>query len=408
MGIGKAAAWIAAAMLAQAAPAQARWITSWSMAPLPPSAAMGPFPATPAFENVTLRQTVRISAGGAKLRVRLTNAFGDRPLAIGAARVALLAADGSEVPGGSRWLSFGGARSGVVPMGSPFVSDEVDLAVPALAKLAISLYLPQATGPCTCHSVGLEATEVSAAGDFAAAPFTPAETSLARAFLGSVEVDAAADARTLVVLGDSISDGVGSTPGAQRRWPDRLAERLAARGGAAWGVANQGISGNRILNNWFGESALARLDRDVLALPGVSAVILFEGVNDLGMGFGKMAGPFAQMLSAKDKVSAPQVIQGYRQILDRAHARGIRVIGATIAPYKGALLWTPEGEAARQEINAFIRSGAFDGLIDFDAVIRDPADPAAMRADYHMGDHLHGNDAGYRAMGDAVDLALFD
>jgi hypothetical protein len=189
-----------------------------------------------------------------------------------------------------------------------------------------------------------------------------------------------------------------------------LAERLAKRGGGAWGVANQGISGNRVLQDGFGQSALARFDRDVLAVPGVTAMILFEGVNDLGLSFGgsggPMAGAFAQL--AGRKIDADDIIAGYRQIVARAHAHGIRVFGATIAPYKGAATWSPEGEAARQKVNAFIRSGGlFDAMLDFDKVFRDPADPAMVRADYHMGDHLHGNDASYRAVAASIDLGLF-
>ena len=211
-------------------------------------------------------------------------------------------------------------------------------------------------------------------------------------------------------MGDSITDGVGSTPKADRRWPDLLAARLAARGGRAWGVANLAISGNRVLGDGAGESALARLDRDVFSQPGVKALILFEGVNDLGLSFGHFEGPMAEAMKAMPgrQISAAQMIAGYRQIIDRAHVLGIKVYGATIAPYKGASYWSPEGEAARQEINRFIRTGgAFDAVLDFDKAFADPADPANMRAAYHMGDHLHGSDAGYKAVADSIDLGLF-
>lgn len=389
--------------------AQARWIATWAASPVKPSPGAGPIPGTPSFANVTIRQTLRVSAGGKSLRIRLSNAYGTAPLAIGAARVALLGVDGRERPGTSRWLTFAGARTATIPAGAPFVSDAAALAVPTLGKVTVSLYLPGATGPCTCHDVGLEPTEISAPGNFAAAPFQPAARSQTRAFLTAIEVDAAATARTVVTLGDSITDGVGSTAGTDRRWPDLLAERLNAHGAAEWGVANAGISGNRVLNDGAGISALARLDSDVLALPGVSAIILLEGVNDLGLSFGKIEGPFATMMNvgAKDRVDAAAIIAGYRQIIDRAHAHGIRVIGATILPYKGVDYWSPAGEAARAEINRFIRSGgAFDGVIDFDAATRDPADPQAMREGFHFGDHLHGSDAGYKAMADAIDLRL--
>jgi lysophospholipase L1-like esterase len=233
---------------------------------------------------------------------------------------------------------------------------------------------------------------------------------MTRAFLAAVEVDALKGAATVAVLGDSISDGVGSTPKADRRWPDLLAARLAARGGTPWGVANLAISGNRVLGDGAGESALARLDRDIFAQPGVKALIVFEGVNDLGLSFGTFTGPAAEAMKALPgrEITAAQMIAGYRQIIARAHLLGIKVYGATIAPYKGASYWSPAGEAARQEINRFIRtSGAFDAVLDFDKAFADPTDPAAIRAGYHMGDHLHGSDAGYQAVADSIDLALF-
>jgi lysophospholipase L1-like esterase len=367
---------------------------------------MGPFPATPSFENRTLRQLVRLSAGGRAVRVRLTNLYGQAPLAIGGARIAIVDAAGREQPGTSRRLTFAGRPTATIPEGAPFLSDPVDLAVAPGAKVAVTLYLPGATGPCTCHPVGLDRLEISAPGDHSGAPFTPASVEAGRAFVAAVEVDAPAATRLVAVLGDSISDGVGSTMGADRRWPDLLAQRL----GPGWGVANQGLSGNRLLNHSVGDNALARLDRDVLGLPGIDTIILLEGVNDLGVSFGHFTGPLADVIRQRpqDRVDAEALIGAYRQIIARAHARGVRVLGATILPYKGAIYWTPEGEAARQAVNRFIRtSGAFDGVIDFDAAVRDPADPAAIREGFHSGDHLHGSDAGYRAMADAIPLDLF-
>ena len=386
--------------------AEAKWVVSWAAAPVTPSAAFGPFPATPTFHNQTLRQFLRLSAGGRAVRVRLTNTYGEAPLVIGAARIAILGPDGNEGPGTSRRLTFSGHPSASVPRGAAFLSDSVDLPVAAGAKVAVTLYLPGETGPCTCHPVGLDRLEISAPGDFSAAPFTPASTGETRAFLAAVEVDAPAAARTVAVLGDSISDGVGATMGADRRWPDLLARRLGGR----WGVANEGISGNRLLNDGAGVNALARLDRDVLALPGVDTLILLEGVNDLGLAFGNITGPLAAVIhqTPQDRISADDIIAAYRQIVARAHGRGIRVIGATILPYKGSFYWSAEGEAARQAVNLFIRtSGEFDGVADFDAAVRDPADPASIRAGLHSGDHLHGSDEGYRLMAEAVPLGLF-
>jgi len=408
---GRGILFAAAGLALAATPAQAEWIASWTAAPVTPSAAMGPMPATPSYANRTIRQTLRLSAGGKALRVRLSNRYGPAPLRIGAARIVLLDAAGNEMPGTSRAVLFAGQPNGVAAKGAPLVSDAIDLAVPALARVSLSVYLPDETGPCTCHTTGLDTTDISAPGDFTAAPFTPETTTQMRAFIAGIDVDAPAKAATVAILGDSISDGVGSTPGANRRWPDLLAERLAARRGPAWGVANQGISGNRILNDGFGDNALARFDGDILSLPGIKAVIVFEGVNDLGIGFGAMTqGQAASVRTALPggPITAADLIAGYRQIITRAHAHGIKVFGATIAPYKGATYWSEAGEAARQEINRFIRtSGAFDAVLDFDKVLADPADPAAMRADYHMGDHLHGSDAGYKALADSIDLALF-
>jgi lysophospholipase L1-like esterase len=397
---------MAAAAIPFGGPADAKWVVSWAAAPVTPSPARGPFPASPAFHNQTIRQILRLSAAGRALRVRLTNLYGEAPLAIGAARIAILDPDGHERAGSSRRLVFGGRGSASVPRGAAFVSDSVELPVDAGARVAVTLYLPGDTGPCTCHSVGLDRLEISPTGDFSAAPFEPAAVSDERAFLAAVEVDAPAAARAVATLGDSITDGVGATSGADRRWPDFLARRLGGR----WGVANQGISGNRMLNDGAGENALARLDRDVLALPGVDTMILLEGVNDLGLAYGHITGPLAAVIhqSPGDRITAEDIILSYRQIIARAHARNIRVIGATILPYKGSFYWSPEGEAARQAVNRFIRtSGAFDGVADFDAAVRDPADPASIREGLHSGDHLHGSDEGYRLMAEAVPLGLF-
>jgi lysophospholipase L1-like esterase len=396
-------------MASIASTAHAEWITTWATAPLAPSPAVGQRPATPSFENRTLRQILRVSAGGSSVRLRLTNAYGQAPLAIGAARIALLDDRGQEVPGSSRILTFGGDKTATAATGAPLVSDSVDLAVPSLAKMVVTLYLPGNTGPCTCHQVGLDRLEVSAPGDFSAEPFVPESTLTARAFLAAVEVDAPEGAATVAIIGDSISDGVGSTNGADRRWPDRLAERLAARQGRVWGVANQGISGNRVLADGAGVSALARFDRDVLSLPGVEAVIVFEGVNDLGIGFGRRPANAPGAGFPASTLTSGQMIDGYRQLITRAHARGVRIFGATIAPYKGAGYWSEEGEAARQAINEWIRSGGeFDGVLDFDHAFADPTNPEQMREGYHMGDFLHGSDAGYLAVAESVDLSLFE
>jgi lysophospholipase L1-like esterase len=404
------AAVVAALLLTTGSAAEARWITTWAAAPTPPSTQNGPLPPTPSFQDRTLRQTIRLSAGGQGLRVRFTNAYGPGPLVIGGARVALVGPDGNERPDTSRVLTFGGAAGGTAAKAAPLLSDALDVRIAPLAKLSVTIYLPVDTGPCTCHPFGLEQTEVSATGNHLGEPFVAESKTGGRAFLAAVEVDAPGEAQTIAVLGDSISDGVGSSANNFQRWPDLLAQRLADRGGAGWGIANQGISGNRVLGDGAGESALARFDRDILSLPGVTTLILFEGVNDLGLSFGKFEGAFAEEARKNPswKVSTDQMIAGYRQLVARAHANGLKVYGATIAPYKGAFYWSEEGDQARQTINAFIRTGGlFDAVIDFDQVLRDPSDAASIRPGFHPGDHLHGSDAGYKAMADAIDLALF-
>ncbi|WP_394763700.1 SGNH/GDSL hydrolase family protein [Phenylobacterium sp.] len=382
--------------------AAARWIGTWAASPAPPMASPpgARFPGTPTFNNQTVTQLVRLSAGGQRLRIRLSNEYGARPLAIGAARVALVGTDGAVVPGSDRVVTFAGAPAATLPPGGPLISDPVSLPTKALGRLRVSLYLPTDTNGCTCHMSGGELVQV-ATGDMTkdTAPIKGPATF--RAFLTGVEVETAAPPRPVIVaFGDSITDGYRSTDGADRRWPDRLAERLATRSpGRSVAVANAGIGGNRVLSDGvvpiFGQSALSRFDRDVLATPGATHVIVLEGVNDLGA-------------SKTDPPKAQALIGGYRQLIDRAHAHGLKIIGATILPYGGAAYWGAPGEAERQTVNAWIRTGhGFDGVIDFDAATRDPAKPDHMRADLQSGDWLHPNDAGYRVMGDAIDLALF-
>jgi len=396
-----------AAFAANAQPA--KWVGSWGASPQPPSPGAGPFPATPNFADQTVRQIVRLSVGGERVRLRLSNEYGTKPITIGAARVAL--ADGAErlQAGTERAVTFDGKPSGVIAAGAPLVSDPIELTVSDLATLSVSLYLQGDTGPCTCHGTGMQDAYISAKGDFTKGTFAPAQTAQMRVFLSGVEV-LAANARAVVAFGDSITDGVGSTAGANRRWPDLLAERLSARRGSThFGVVNQGISGNQVLSDGAGVSALARFDRDVLSVSGVSHVIVFEGVNDLGLGYGKLEGPLASIMP-KPAIAPTResIVAAYRQLIARAHAKGLKIYGATIAPYEGAAYYSPEGDAVRQAINEWIRtSKEFDAVLDFDAAFRDPAHTARMKEEYQAGDHLHGSDAGYRVVADSVDLTLF-
>lgn len=387
---------------------QLAWVGSWGASPLPPTAAGGFFPATPEFEDQTIRQIVRLSAGGAQIRLRLSNEYGIQPLRIGAARVAIADGETGIVRGSERAVTFSGAVSTVIPPGAPLLSDPIDLEVDELESISIALYFPDNTGQCTCHQVGLQPGYV-ADGDASNEVIVTDTRVQSRAFITGVEVlgDAAG---AVVALGDSITDGVGSTSGANNRWPDVLAERLAARSGPGFGVVNHGISGNRVLADGAGESALARFDRDVLSVAGVTHVVIFEGINDLGIGFGSFGGPAGSDdgITRSPGLSAEAMIAGYRQIIARAHARGLRVYGATIAPYEGAGYYSEAGERVRQAVNAWIRdSGEFDAVLDFDAILRDPEQTSRMAAGMHSGDFLHGSDAGYEAMAQSIDLSLF-
>jgi lysophospholipase L1-like esterase len=393
--------------LAVAVPASAEWVASWSAPPHAPLGTEGPFAAA-TYDNVTLSQILRVSEGGGKLRVRFSNRYGPGPLNIGAARLVRIDDAGKEIAGTSRPLSFGGEVGAVIPRGAPFASDVVELSLPSLSRIKVEFYLPKPTGPCTCHLTGKDELAVSPPGNFVGKPFTPVSTAQIRAFLSVIEVDSSQSPGTIVAFGDSITDGVGSTDSANRRWPDILANRLQAAG-KHWAVANSAISGNRILSPGMGESALARFDEDVLSLPNVKYIIIFEGVNDIGNRFGKR-GPNQPNFPSLDQpeITVDQMIAGYKQLIERAHAKDIKVIGAPIGPYKGASYWSEEGEAARQKINDWIvKGGAFDGVTRIDLAFADPADPRQMREGYHMGDHLHGSDAGLKAVGDSIDLKLF-
>ncbi len=368
-----------------------RWIGTWSASPVSG--------ATLRFEDQTLREIVHVSLGGDRLRVRLTNAFGTEPLLIGEAHVARRAAGAAIVPGTDRTLSFGGSAIVMIPTGAPAVSDPVDLEVPAQSDLAISIYLGGNFGPPTVHGTASQTSFISPAGNFTGDEVMPvAETTLSWYYLADVEVSASERARAIVTLGDSITDGTRSTPDTNRRWPDRLANRLLDEQ-REMGVLNQGISGNRILHDGTGPNALARFDRDALAQQGVAYVVLLEAINDIGRSF----------TMPDEAVNADQLINGYRQLIERAHLRGLKIIGGTLTPFEGAGYFSEQGEADRQAVNDFVRyGGEFDGVIDFDAAVRDPSAPRRFLPDYDSGDHLHPNDAGYEAMANAIDLSLFD
>ena len=393
---------VAALIATGAQAATTRWIGSWGASPAMPMAAPANAPArgTPTFNNQTVVQVVRLSAGGARLRLRLSNEYGTHALAIGAVRIALVGDDGAMVAGSDRAVSFGGAATASLPPGAPLISDPVALPTKALAKLRVSLFLPTDTNGCTCHMSGSELAQVLPGDATTQTLGKLSGPQTYRAFLTEIDVAATSPGPVVVAFGDSITDGYQTNVGANTRWPDRLADRMAAKApGRSSGVVNAGIGGNRVMSDGviaiFGQAALSRFDRDVLSVPGVSHVVVLEGVNDLGA-------------SKTDPPKAETLIAGYRQLIERGHTHGLKMIGATILPYGGAAYYAAPGEAERQKINAWIRtSHAFDGVVDFDAATRDPAKPERMRADLQSGDWLHPNDAGYRVMGDAVDLTLF-
>jgi len=392
------------------------WVGTWATAVVPrpqpaPGTAPGGGGAVVNVKNQTLRQVVHVSLGGSRVRVVLSNAFGTSPLAVGAASVALRQKDAAITAGSNRPLTFSGSPSTTIPAGAVALSDPVTLTVPALADLAIDIFLPGDTAaspsPLTTHTSALQTNYLSAPGNHAgAASFPVAGTTQAWFFLSTVDVSAPAQVGAVVAFGDSITDGTLSTPDANNRWPDHLARRLLAAAGGAkpqpMGVLNEGIAGNRILTDFIGPNALSRFDRDVLALSGVTHVVLLEGLNDLG-------------LAADGQLpTAAEIVAGHRQLVARAHAHGIKVLAGTVLPFEGTNLgaiapgyYSAEKDARREAINTLIRTGGFyDGVIDFDGAVRDPGQPRQLLARFKGADNLHLNDIGYKAMADAVNLAL--
>lgn len=365
------------------------WTGTWEAAP------SGTAPARP---GASFRNVVHTSVGGTAVRVRISNRLGTEPLRLGAVTVALREpgepAGPDAVPGSMRAVTFAGARSAVVPSGTDLVGDPVRLRIPADADLLISVHTPGDPGPATYHRSAHQTNFLARDGDRTADERGTRYTTDLHSwyYVTGVDVLGAPAAGSVVTLGDSITDGTGSTPDTNRRWPDRLADRLSGLPPRQrLGVLNAGISGNRLLRAGSGPSALDRLDADVFSRAGVRTVIVMEGINDI---------------KGTPEERDPRALEdAYRRIVTRAHAFGIRVVGATMTPYGGHPAWTAAREAVRQEVNAFVREGGlFDAVADFDAAVRDPADPYRIRPAYDPGDHLHFDDAGMRAMADTVDL----
>ena len=408
---------VAALLLSAGAAGQSNtghWVATWGASPHAPIQFPG-MPPSSSYENQTVRMVVRSSAGGERVRIRFSNAFGASALKIGSARIALVEKGSKIIAGSDRELKFAGQKAMAISTGAPALSDPVDLKVPAFAEVAVSIFLPEKTPATTSHLMGQHDTYVGGPGDLTGNNEIPNPTvSHSWQWLTGVEVWAGNDVTAIVTLGDSITDGFAAKLGEYHDWPNQLAKRLAAADGTTkFAVVNEGIGGNRILHDGMGVNALERFDRDVLANPGVTNLLLLEGINDLG--WPHMKPPKGMDLSkfkmpdlSKEDVTASDLISGMRQIIDRAHEHGIKVYGATMTPFEGADYFSDEGEATRQSVNQWIRiGGAFDGVVDFDAAVRDPVHPTRFREGYHSGDFLHPNDTGYKAMADAIDITFF-
>lgn len=396
--------------------AELAWVSTWTASPQPVWHKDFLFPANipETLHDQTVRQTARISLGGARVRIVLSNTYGTQPVTVGKATVALPAANGALVAGSLHAATFGGQASATILPGASLVSDPVALPVPSLGQVAVSLYLPDVTPMTTFHWDGRQTGWIVAGDQTANTKLNVSETqgeaqaeaqaqsTTARLLLSGIVVETASAARTVAVIGDSITDGATASLDKDSRWPDFLAARLAPHG---VGVINAGISGARLLSDGMGVNALARIDRDVLSQPGVRSVIVLLGINDI-------AWPGTAFEPIRPRPMLASLVAGYRQLIEQAHSRGLRVIGATLTPFEGALpdtpldnYYRPDKDALRQEVNEWIRhSGAFDAVIDLDAALRDPAHPARFGALFDSGDHLHPGDEGNRAMAETVDL----
>ena len=382
------------------------WVGSWAAAQQIPEPQNSLPPAQ--LTGATLREVVHLSLGGATLRIHLSNAFGTAPLRISSVHIARPAslADGSIDPATDRAVTFDGSAETTIPAGADEVSDPVDFAAAPLSNLAVSMYLEAPPAGETAHP-GSRETSFVVHGNLVSAAQLPGALQVEHWYqLSGVDVEAPEDASAVVTLGDSITDGHASTTNGNDRWPDVLAQQLAASAATRLvGVLNEGIGGNRLLLDGLGPNAMARFDRDVLAPAGVRYVILLEGVNDLGVLTRDHA-----VSSAEHAAMVQGIISAYQQITRRAHAHGIEAIGATIMPYGGSKYYHPgaASEADRQAINTWVRApGHFDAVVDFDRLMQDPQHPDRLMPAYDSGDHLHPSPAGYRVMGDAIPLSLF-
>jgi lysophospholipase L1-like esterase len=384
--------------LAAVAQTSAHWVGTWAASPLGQAVNSG----QPAPGDSTYRNIVHISMGGNSFRVQLTNEFGTAPLTVGAAHIAASSGNGAIQTSTDHALTFSGQPTVTIPAGALVISDPVPMQAASLSDLAVSVYLPeQHINTMSCHSLGSSTNYILKGNAAAAATAENASPITSWCFVKGIDVTASDKAAAIVTYGDSITDGAQSTRDTNHRWPDVLAARLQAdKKTASLSVLNEGISGNRVLHDGAGPSAVARFDRDVIAQSGVKYLIILEGINDIG----RVAAP----RDPGDNITTQDLIFGLTQLVTRAHQHGIKVFGATLTPYVGAGYASEAGEQIRQAYNQWIRtSGVFDGVIDFDKTTQDPAKPSMFLPDYDSGDHLHPKDAGYKTMGDSIDLSLF-
>jgi lysophospholipase L1-like esterase len=378
-----------------------KWVGTWASSPLLDGKAKNAeeLLAVGAQSGATLREVIHVSMGGDIIRVRFSNLYGTSPLAIGAVEIAQTLKGVAIVPGTNKVVTFNGQPSVSIPPGALVVSDPTPFKLAALSDLTVSFFLPNPAGPVTEHQLG-NATSYHVTGNVvSSASLESPTTATSWYYLNGVDTLAAADAGAVITIGDSITDGAKSTIDTNQRWPDELARRLQANPKyRSLSVLNEGISGNKILLDGAGPSALARFDRDVLAQSGAKYLLILEGINDIG----RLHGAPDAGLTAADLISA------LNQMVVRAHGHGIAVIGCTLTPYHGAGYYTENGEAIRKAVNEWIRTGGvLDGFVDFEAAVRDPNHPDTFLPSVDPGDHLHPNDTGYKAMGDAIDLKLF-
>lgn len=380
---------------------ETHWQGTWASAPVSTAPKLSPT-MTLGEKDITIREVVHISQGGSTMRISLTNEFGKEPLTISNAHVAFLAAKDRTLPGTDHLLTFAGKNSVTIPAGSFLASDPIKLKLPIFSDLVISLNVPEQSLTSVTEHQSAMATTYLAEGDQTSEEELRAPSTIEQwLFLKNVQVNSEHHGAAIVAFGDSITDGARSKPNTNHRWPDIFATLLVANKKTKHiSILNEGIGGNRVLQEGYGPSALDRMERDVLEAPGAKYVVLLEGINDIG----RAAFP----KQPNDAITAQQLINGYQQIIQRAHAHKLKIFGATLTPYLPAGYSSIEGEKIRQTVNAFIRTpGNFDGVIDFEKAVEDPQNPGHLKPSFDPGDHLHPNDLGYAAMAKAIPTKLF-